>query len=215
VKSSDERRDVASLRIHAGQLQPAAIGDSSRLRAGELVVAVGNPLGFTGALSTGVIHATGPLNGLGRRTWVQAGIRLAPGNSGGPLADALGRVIGINTMVVSGGLALAVPVNTARAFLESGPGVTMGVTVRPVRLPDRRGLGLLILEVGPGSPADDASLRTGDVLTGVGESDFRSLDDLSDAIERNAGQVLAVRFLRGGADRKREVRVSLARKAAA
>ena len=215
VKARDERRDLASLRIHAGQLQPATIGDSSRLRAGELVIAVGNPLGFTGAMSTGVIHAAGPMNGLGRRTWVQAGIRLAPGNSGGPLADSLGRVIGINTMIVSGGLALAVPVNTVRAFIDAGPSAGLGVTVRPVRVPQRRKLGLLVLEVNPGGPADAASLMAGDILTGADGTDFSAIDDLSDAIERSAGRLLALRFMRGGLDRTREVRVDLAWKVAA
>src|SRR5947199_9555716 len=79
-------------------------------KSGEVVIAVGNPLGFTGALTTGVVSGTGLISGLGRRPWVQAAIRLAPGNSGGPLTDASGRLLGINTMVVSGGIALAIPV---------------------------------------------------------------------------------------------------------
>lgn len=214
VKSRDHGRDLAALSITAGQLQPATMGDSSRLRPGELVVAVGNPLGFTGALSTGVVHATGPLDGLGRRTWVQAGIRLAPGNSGGPLADAMGRVIGINTMVVSGGLALAIPVNTVQSFLSSGPTAGLGVTVRPVRLQARSGLGLLVLEVASGSPAEEASLMTGDVITGANGREFASMHDLPETIEQNAGRAMTVQFLRGGVDRKREVSVRLDRKVA-
>jgi serine protease Do len=215
LQRRDARRDLASLTVAARQLPPATPGDSGRLRAGELVIAVGNPLGFTGALSTGVVHALGPLNGLGRRNWVQAAIRLAPGNSGGPLADALGKVVGINTMVVGGGLALAVPVNTVEQFLRSGPPVELGVTVQPVRLPAARpGIGLVVMEVAGGSPAENASLRMGDVLIGANGQPFRSPDDLSDAIERSEGEALSIEFVRGEANRKREVSVRLDRKVA-
>src|SRR5258708_38875961 len=98
-------------------------------------MAIGNPLGFVGALTTGVIHAVGPIRGLGSRSWVQADVRLAPGNSGGPLADARGHVIGINTMV-AGRLALAIPSNVVQNFLSAGPsGAWLGVTVHPVKVP--------------------------------------------------------------------------------
>src|SRR4051812_43144781 len=93
----DPRRDLAELRIEAANLPAAAVADSSQVRAGELAIAIGNPLGFVGALTTGVIHAVGPIRGLGSESWVQANVRLAPGNSGGPLADASGRVIGLNS----------------------------------------------------------------------------------------------------------------------
>src|SRR5438105_12022005 len=133
VATRDPRRDLAVLRIDARNLPLALVADSSQVRPGELAIAIGNPLGFVGALTTGVIHAIGPLRGLGSRTWVQADVRLAPGNSGGPLADAQGRVVGLNTMIVAGGLALAVPSNTVATFLKQGAGVSLGVTVRPVR----------------------------------------------------------------------------------
>jgi serine protease Do len=215
LRSRDARRDLASLTIDARQLSPATAGDSSRLRPGELVIAAGNPLGFRGALSTGVVHATGPVGGLGRRSWVQASIRLAPGNSGGPLADALGRVVGINTMIVSGGLALAIPSNTVAAFLRSGPPVEMGVTIRPVRLPGRRRLGLLVVAVAAGSPAEVASLQTGDILLGAAGREFTSAGDLPEAIERSAGALLSIQFARGDLARRREVFVRLPGKAAA
>lgn len=214
LRSRDGRRDLATLSITARAIPPATPGDSTRLRAGELVIAVGNPLGFTGALSTGVVHANGPMNGLGRRAWVQANIRLAPGNSGGPLADALGRVVGINTMVVTGGLALAVPVNTVEQFLRCGSPVQLGVTVQAVRLPERRGLGLVVLEVAGGSPAENASLLTGDVLTGANGRSFGSPDDLAEAIEQSTGEAVSIEFLRGEVRRKREVSVRLDRKVA-
>ncbi|MGH9594804.1 MAG: S1C family serine protease, partial [Bryobacteraceae bacterium] len=115
--SRDASRDIAVLRIARVGLAAAVLGDSNRLRPGELVLAVGNPLGFLGALTTGVIHAVGRVPGLGARKWIQADVRLAPGNSGGPLADANGRVIGINTMI-AGGVGLAVPSNSLAGALD-------------------------------------------------------------------------------------------------
>src|SRR5579885_3859945 len=102
VIKRDPRRDLALLRVP--RIDPAArIGDSSALRPGQIVVAIGNPFGFIGALSSGIVHAQ-------NRRWIQADIRLAPGNSGGPLADAEGRVVGINTMI-AGGFAYSIPSN--------------------------------------------------------------------------------------------------------
>jgi len=207
VQSRDDRRDLAALRINTFGLPAASHGDSSALRTGELVMAVGNPLGFVGALTTGVVHAIGPLRGLGRRTWVQADVRLAPGNSGGPLADAQGRVVGLNTMIVAGGLALAVPSNSVASFLKHGAGVSLGVTVRPVRTQAGR-VGLMVLEIERGSPAEVASLLPGDILMAANGSAFGSFEDLSDAIDAAAGRVLVLKFLRGSSA-SREVAVQL------
>src|ERR1700730_9315477 len=169
LTSRDPRRDLAALRIRAANLPAASAGDSSQVRAGELAIAIGNPLGFIGALTTGVIHSVGPIRGLGSQSWVQADVRLAPGNSGGPLADARGRVIGINTMI-AGSLALAIPSNVVRDFLSAGPSdAWLGVTVHPVNVPRPNSFaggahrfGLLLAEIEPDSPASSASLLPGD-----------------------------------------------------
>src|SRR4029077_17750434 len=145
-------------------------------------IAVGNPLGFLGALSTGVVHASGTVAGMGRRAWIQAAIRLAPGNSGGPLADAEGRVIGINTAVVSGGIALAIPSDVVLNFLQHGARPALRTAVRPVALDQPARIGLLVLEVAPQSPAAHASLLIGDLLVAANGNDFQSPDDLSDAL---------------------------------
>jgi serine protease Do len=197
----DVRRDLATLRIPAVGLPAAAPGDSSALRPGELVIAIGNPMGFIGALSAGVVHSN-------RRRWVAADVRLAPGNSGGPLADARGRVIGINTMI-AGGLALAVPSNTVADFVSgrAASGPALGVTLQPVPL--RGGsLGFLLLEIEPGSAAERASLRKGDLLTAAAGAPFRSLDDLSEALDSAAG-VLELQFLRGDRRQSRTTAVRL------
>lgn len=193
VEKRDARRDLAVLRVPGLDLAAPA-GDSNAVRAGQIVLAVGNPLGFVGALSTGVIHGRGPVGGLGRRHWVQADVRLAPGNSGGPLADSQGRVIGINTMI-AGRLALAVPSNDVASFLQRDH-VSLGVTLREI--PQS---GLLILEVAPDSPAARASLLAGDILVGI------DTDELHDEIDRR--DVLLLRFTRGGNPAIREVAVRL------
>jgi serine protease Do len=111
----DRERDLALLAGAGGS--PARIGDSDALRPGQFVLALGNPLGMTGAISTGIVHAIGPVDAGPRRLWVQADVRLAPGNSGGMLANAAGEVIGINTMIYRG-LALAAPSNEVEAFVR-------------------------------------------------------------------------------------------------
>jgi serine protease Do len=211
--SRDTRRDLAELRIGAANLPAAASADSLLLRPGELAIAIGNPLGFVGALTTGVIHAVGPLPRFGSEPWVQADVRLAPGNSGGPLADARGRVIGINTMV-AGRLALAVPSNAVNNFLAADPiDAWLGVTVAPVRVP-RPGsrfkvFGLVLLEVEPDSPAANASLLPGDILLGTDEKSFASLDDLSKSLQGSGPRMLRLAFLRGDYERFRRITVQL------
>jgi serine protease Do len=207
VQARDDQRDLAKLKL-ATVGGPAATFRTFPIRPGELVIAVGNPLGFTGALTTGVVHSVGPFTGFGRRPWVQASIRLAPGNSGGPLADAAGQVVGINTMIASGGIALAVPSPTVEDFVRNGVRPRLGVAVREVRLKQGSGIGLLILNIDQGSPAERASLLIGDLLIGTPETPFATAFDLADAIGEAGGR-LRLRFLRGDHARGREVVVSL------
>jgi serine protease Do len=197
VAARDGYADLVKLRLRSSNLPAAAWRESSSLRPGELAVAIGNPLGFIGAMTTGVVHGAGPIRGLGRRVWVRAAIRLAPGNSGGPLADAAGRVIGVNTMVVAGGLALAIPSERVVRFLEQGSRPTLGIAIRPVEE------GLLVLQVNPDSAAERASLMIGDLLLGL------TPDDLSEAIGEAAGSILKLQFRRGGRPIQREVSVAI------
>ncbi len=207
IKTRDDQRDLAKLKLEAGGLPSVQVRDHC-VKPGELVVAVGNPLSFTGALTTGVVHAAGPFAGLGRRPWVQATIRLAPGNSGGPLADAAGQVVGINTMIVSGRIALAIPTAIVADFVQNGPRPRLGITIRPVSL-DRRSSGLVILKVDHGSPAEQASLLIGDLLVGTDKTSFAMAADLADAIAEAGSRLLKVRFFRGDRSRERAVVISL------
>ena len=218
VHSRDPFRDLAQLRIDATNLPAASAADSSLLRPGELAITIGNPMGFVGALENGVIQGVGPLLGLGPHSWVQAEVRLAPGNSGGPLADARGRVVGINTMV-AGRLALAIPSNAVRDLLSAAPSDgRLGVTVHPAFVPRpyrAKTFGLVILEVEPESPAALASLLPGDILLGTGERRFASLEDLGRALQGNGPRVLRLEFLRGDYERIRRVSVELGNRLAA
>jgi serine protease Do len=120
---ADRRADLALLHVPWTGLTPAVLGDSDDLRVGSLVAALGHPMGLRRTLTTGVVHAL-PAAGPDGRRFIHADVRLAPGNSGGPLADTTGRVVGINTMI-AGGLALAIPVNQASRFvLALAPGPT-------------------------------------------------------------------------------------------
>jgi serine protease Do len=128
VRGADGRRaeavvaglqaDVDLAVLRAPGFGPPAVGDTDGVTppVGSLVVAVGHPFGVSGALTTGIVHAVGPIRP-GGRPWIQADLRLAPGNSGGPLGDARGSVLGLNAMVADG-LALAIPVADVRRFLR-------------------------------------------------------------------------------------------------
>jgi serine protease Do len=180
AESRDARRDLVKLRVPAAGLPAVQVRSSAEVRPGELVIAVGNPFGFIGAVTTGTVHATG--------RWIEASVRLAPGNSGGPLADARGRLFGINSMLANG-VGLAVPSDVATRFVaREDPPPLLGVTVRPLNT--SRGFGWLVLGIEPGSAAERASLLPGDFLLGE--------------VEIDRGPV-PIRFWRPGSDGLRQV----------
>jgi serine protease Do len=198
IGKKDRRRDLALLEVEASGLPAAASGDSNALRVGELVIAVGNPMGFIGAASTGMIHR------VEYRSWLVSKLRLAPGNSGGPLANARGEVVGINTMI-AGGLSFAIPSDAVSQFLRATSDDSgLGVVVRPVME------GLIVLEVIPRSPADRASLLQGDILVGAFGNRFQSAKALGSAIEISRGGILELQFRRGASPNVRTVAVPMA-----
>ena len=113
----DADADLALLRVPGTGIPTATVADTDAARVGSFVIAIGHPLGVRGALTAGIIHAMGPIV-RGGRPWIQADVRLAPGNSGGPLADASGRVVGLNAMIV-GALALAIPMSRVTQFVRA------------------------------------------------------------------------------------------------
>jgi serine protease Do len=184
----DPQQDLAALKIVATNLNAATIGNSETLRVGELVLAVGNPFGDSGAVTTGIIYAN-------NQRAVMADLQLYPGNSGGPLANCLGRVVGINTMIVNG-MAVAVPSHTVERFLQINSRPQLGVTLQPVLL-GRRSLGLLVLSILPDSTAEIAGVQMGDVLIGVSGRLFTSRNDLTNCLHESKGSV-PLQLLRGG-----------------
>ena len=210
VLARDPRHDLAALEVPASVALPAvATREAASLRAGELLVAVGHPWGERGAFSAGVVLTTGEPAGehaVPLAETVRADLRLAPGNSGGPLADARGRVVGVNSMI-AGGSAVAIPTETVERFLarldasghgssaaEHRPGF-LGIAARAVAVRDAGAL--LVTELVAGSPAEAAGLLPGDVLLAIGEA--RGLEAMADALRRIAAdRPLRLELLRGG-----------------
>jgi serine protease Do len=162
VERRDPERDLALLRIGApaGRLGAVArVRDSRTVRPGEVAVAVGNPLGLVGALTAGLVQRCSD-------RWVVADVRLAPGNSGGPLADSSGRIVGINSMI-AGGLALAVPANAVASFVDGEQGrPRLGVRLAAVSISrdGKRVPAVLVIDVLAGSRAERAGLILGDAI---------------------------------------------------
>lgn len=196
--------DLALLRVENGSVLPAApVGDSDALRVGQLVYAIGHPWGRLGAVTAGVVSGLGVVGGpSGRTRYVQSDVSLAPGNSGGPLLNARGEVVGINAMIF-GRLALSIPSNAANAWLAGGRRPRLGVGILPVEIPaSLRGAdammpeaALMVAAVEAGGPAERAGLLVGDVLLGADEKMVADSQSLLDAI---AGDSVRLRVMRGG-----------------
>ncbi|MBM3758717.1 MAG: hypothetical protein FJW36_00560 [Acidobacteria bacterium] len=208
ILKRNARRDLALLSTDRPAPAAARWADSGRLIAGEQVLAVGNPLGFIGALSRGIVHGVGPFRNLGRQDWVQASIRLAPGNSGGALADSSGAVVGINTMI-AGSIGLAVPSSDVAKFIDRPAAPVLGITVEPlsIQLNSRPAVDLRIQQVMLNSRAHFASLRPGDVIIGLDGEFFSSPEDLEDRLM--IGGLVHLGFLRDGKPVAREVAIAL------
>jgi len=218
VVGNDPPTDLAVVRVADGKLAAAALGDSSRLRVGQLVVAMGSPLGFQATVTAGVVSALGRTlraeSGRLIENVIQTDAALNPGNSGGPLADARGLVIGVNTAVIAGsqGLCFAIPINTATwvasQLIRHGrvQRAYLGVSAQTVTL-DRRiavaagveaPTAVRLTEVQPGSAAATAGLKPGDLIVGANGRPLTTLDDLLLAVGGHAvGARLTLDVLRG------------------
>ena len=215
---ADADTDLAVLKISAPDLHAIAIGDSRRLRPGQIVIAVGNPFGFQHTVTAGVVSATGRTlrapSGRLMSSLVQTDAALNPGNSGGPLVDAHGEVIGINTAVIvpAQGISLAVSAETARLvvpqLLREGRvrRAHLGLAAQDVPLPRRlvrhhhlpSDSGILVTEVVAGSAAARAGVRDGDLLVLFDAHALERTDDLHRLLTgERVGQSVPLQLLRG------------------
>ncbi len=219
VVGTDPLSDLAVLRAHGTDLTPAVLGDAETLRVGQLVVAIGNPHGFAGSVTAGVVSALGrslPVRSraAGRivENVIQTDAALNPGNSGGALADGRGHVVGINTAVAGVGLGLAVPINeTTRkiigALMSEGRfrRAYLGIAGGPRPLPPRlareldRETGVEIVDVVEGSPAANAGLRAEDLIVELNGIPVDGVDDLQRLMAGELiGESVTLETVRGG-----------------
>jgi S1-C subfamily serine protease len=212
VVGADPLSDLAVLRSETADLTPATLGDAENLRVGQLVVAIGNPHGFAGSVTAGVVSALGRSLPVRSRTAgrivenvIQTDAALNPGNSGGALADGRGCVVGINTAVAGVGLGLAVPINGVTrkiigALMREGRftrayiGIAGGSRPLPPRLARElgRAAGVEVVEVVEDSPAAEAGLRPEDLIVSVGVTPVEGADDLQRLM---AGELIGERLV--------------------
>jgi serine protease Do len=219
VVGVDKLSDLALLRAQDGELTPAILGEAAQLRVGQLVVAIGNPHGFAGSVTAGVVSALG--RSLPARAGsavryidnvIQTDAALNPGNSGGALVDSQGRVVGINTAVAGIGLGLAVPINDATrqivgALMRSGRvrrayiGIAGGPRPLPphARLRAGRQAGLEVASVAPEGPAERAGLRVEDLIVSIDQTPVERADDIQKLMSEQAiGRPMHLSVLRSG-----------------
>ena len=234
---ADPDHDLAVLQIQVseGMLEPLAVGSSQDLRVGQKVLAIGNPFGLDHSLTTGVVSALGrTIKSMSNRTIegvVQTDAAINPGNSGGPLLDSAGRLIGVNTQIISpsgayAGIGFAVPVDTVNRIVPElikhgkliRPG--LGVSLVPDAMARRWGInGLVIGKVSRGGAAERAGLKgaretssgrieLGDIVVAVAGKPVTTIDELMDVLEHHkVGDQVAVDILRG--NRREKIMVTL------
>jgi S1-C subfamily serine protease len=217
IVGQDSATDLAVLRVLGSGLPTARLGDSDRLQVGQLAIAVGNPLGFQSTVTTGVISALGrslrSRSGRLIENVIQTDAALNPGNSGGPLVDSRGLVVGINTAIIqfAQGICFAIPVNTVRwvvsLLIREGKvtrgyigiaGQTVPLPVRVVRYFQlKQDKGVQVVDVTPNSPAHTAGLKEGDIIVSLDQDPIAGVSDIHRRLSRDViGKSLEIGVLR-------------------
>jgi len=213
----DAVTDIAVLKVNGLKVTPLAFADSDQVKVGQRVIAVGNPFGFDETVTQGIISAKGREMQDSANDFFQTDAAINPGNSGGPLVDLRGEIIGINSFIYAGsnsgnwqGLGFAIPANTARRALEAiikhgrVPHGYLGVTMATPEIAARMGLpqinGAYVIDVSPGSPAEKAGIRQGDIITSLGSRPVRSFSDMRNQVAAlDTGSQVEVGIVREGA----------------
>ena len=212
IVDSDPILDVALLKVPAQKLAAIAVADSSKLRVGELVFAIGHPWGQRGVVTAGIVSALSKVqirNSNRQLEYIKSDVRLAPGNSGGPLLNAQGEVIGINAMIMGGDLSVAIPSSTVSKWIAQLPQarITLGVQIQPTELPStirkelakEQALGLLVVGIIAGGLAEQAKLLVGDVLIDIENTALSDATTLRAVLAQSSSKdSVKLLVLRGG-----------------
>ncbi len=213
IVDSDPTLDLALLNVPADNLTAIPSADSSKLRVGELVFAIGNPWGQRGVATAGIVSALSKVkmrNSNRQLEYIKSDVQLAPGNSGGPLLNAQGHVIGINAMIMGGDLSVAIPSNVVSTWVAQLPlpRITLGVQIQPAELPinirqelaNGQTLGLLVVGIIEGGLAEHTGLLVGDILIDLENNPLGDAATLRAVLAQISSQeTLRLRVLRGGA----------------
>ena len=213
VLGKDPSVDIAVVKVTGAELPEAVLADSDQLEVGQRAIAIGNPLGFEGTVTTGVVSATNRQRSLDDFVgFIQTDAAINPGNSGGPLLDSQGRVMGINTWIVgrASGLGFAVPINVAKdvakQVLETGqvrravlgvmPGSVTPEIAEKMKLPVKQGAA--VVEVSAGTPAEQAGLKAEDIITRIDRETVTCAGDLRRILRgKKAGETVTLTVVRG------------------
>ena len=212
IVDSDPTLDVALLKVPADHLTAIPVADSTKLRVGELVFAIGHPWGQRGVVTAGIVSALSKVkmrNSNRQLEYIKSDVRLAPGNSGGPLMNAQGHVIGINAMIMGGDLSVAIPSAVVSNWIAQLPQarITLGVQIQPAelstdirhQLTNEQALGLLVVGIIEGGLAELAGLLVGDVLIDIENKPLGDAATLRAVLVQNSSQeTVRLRVLRGG-----------------
>jgi serine protease Do len=219
IVDSDPILDVALLKVPANNLAAIAVADSSKLRVGELVFAIGHPWGQRGVVTAGIVSALSKVqirNSNRQLEYIKSDVRLAPGNSGGPLLNAQGEVIGINAMIMGGDLSVAIPSSTVSKWIAQLPRarITLGVQIQSIELPPNvlsesakdQSLGLLVVGIIAGGLAEQAKLLVGDVLIDIENTALSDATTLRAVLAQSSSKdSVQLHVLRGGKVQEIEV----------
>jgi serine protease Do len=218
VKDYNSTLDLALLEVKATDLPAALVDDSSQLRVGELVFAVGHPWGQRDVVTAGIVSGVGEVSvpHTGRNAqYIRSDVKVAPGNSGGPLLNARGAVVGITAMIFGGDLTVAIPSQVAEKWVGGIPSrrVYLGIGVQPVELPAvpsqhswAQPAGLMVVGVEPDGPASRAGLLVGDVLLAIGDKPVVDGESLRGVLAENAfNERVRLNLLRAGSLRELDI----------